>query len=583
MIGKINKWVMDISKRVLNVNFLFSQLIVPLGALSVYVILSSRLFPVGVTKAFFVRFENYLIPISLLVFAVFFGILGTRKIKPNLFNASLEKLPVYDLLLLLLPLTPVAQYILLNDEILSGSEAVLLFCLFVLLASIPIIIIPFLLRRTGAVYSTMSLGLGFAFFITNMPSLSRQFSWHEAGRFKIQLAILCGICFVGWLMFQMKGRNLARLFSVFLFVTNSIFQFIALGKSQSAEVDLTDNRLDALIGSRKPALTPNIYLLVYDAYVPNETLVGYGIDNHLQEDYLKDLGFKLYPQTYSLGGSTLLTMSRVFNASDSFYGNNRWRAISGDGVVQHLFEEIGYETYGVFPTDFFFRGHVPGYDYSYPNHASSVNLLTKAIFAGEFRFDLNFDEISREEYFQEKERIISEIGGTPKFIYAHSSYPAHAQTSGVCLPNETELFEKRLDIANRGMRQDIELVLKNDPNAIVIVAGDHGPHLTKNCSITGTQYDISEISRLDIQDRFGTFLAIRWPSSGFEEYDDVTILQDLFQAVFAYLYQDTTLLEAKVEPVITDTDWISGVTVIDGVIKGGSDDGEPLFIEINSP
>jgi hypothetical protein len=133
------------------------------------------------------------------------------------------------------------------------------------------------------------------------------------------------------------------------------------------------------------------------------------------------------------------------------------------------------------------------------------------------------------------------------------------------------------------MRQDIELVLKNDPNAIVIVAGDHGPHLTKNCSVTGTQYDISEISRLDIQDRFGTFLAIRWPSSDFEEYDDVTIMQDLFQAIFAYLYQDTTLLEAKVEPVITDTDWISGVTVIHGVIEGGMDDGEALFIVVNSP
>ncbi|MBI5933402.1 MAG: hypothetical protein HY867_06805 [Chloroflexi bacterium] len=585
MLGKFSKWLMDVFKRVWTVNFIFPHVLVPLGALSVYVFSSSKLFPAGVTKAFFVRFGSYLIPTTILAFVMFFILLGIRKIKPNFFNASHDKLSAYDLVLLLLPLTPVAQYILINNDILSGSEAVLLFCLFTLLSSIPIVVIPFLLQRTGAAHSAMSLGLAFTFFITNMASLSKQFSWHEVGRFKIQLMIFCGFCLIAWLFFQLKWINLARLFAAFFFITNPIFQLFALNNAQSAtDFDRTDNPLVALIGARKPVRTPNIYLLVYDAYVPNETMLGYGIDNHLQEEYLKGLGFKLYPQTYSLGGSTLLTMSRVFNASPSFYGNNRWRAVAGDGVVQNLFEQAQYETYGVFPTDFFFRGYPSGYGYSFPGHASSVGLLTKAIFTGEFRFDLNFDEVSQEAYFQEKERIFSAIGESPMFLYAHSSFPSHAQTSGVCLPNEVETFEKRLRIANKGMRLDLESVIKNDPNAIIIVAGDHGPHLTKNCSITGTQYDISEISRLDVQDRFGTFLAIRWPSSSdFEDYDDITVLQDLFIAVFAYLYQDTTLLEAKVEPVIIETDWVSGVTVTNGVIEGGINDGEALFIEGNSP
>jgi hypothetical protein len=584
MFGNSSKWVADVSKRVLNFNYLFSQILIPLAVLSFYIILSSKLIPIGVTKAFFIRFEKYLVPITILLFIVFLSILGIRKIKPNLFITSRDKLSVYDLMLLLLPLTPVVQYILINDEILSGFESIQIFFLFVLLASIPIIVIPFLLRGTGSVYPTMSLGLAFAFFITNMASVSKQFSWHEVGRFKIELLIFCSVCFISWLMFQMKWVNLVRLFAAFLFVTNPIFQLSVLDNAQPATSgDETDNSLVALIGSRKPAITPNIYLLVYDAYVANETMMGYGIDNQHQEEYLKDLDFKLYPQTYSLGGSTLTSMSRVFNASASYYGNNKWRAASGDGVVQNLLKGLGYETYGVFPTDFFFRGHASGYDYSFPTHASSVDLLVKAIFTGEFRFDLDFDEISRKEYLQEKERIFSEVGEIPKFIYAQSDYPAHAQTSGVCLPNEIELYKKRLAIANRDMRLDVELVIKNDPNAIVIVAGDHGPHLTKNCSITGTEYDISEISRLDIQDRFGAFLAIRWPSSDFKEYDDITVLQDLFQVIFAYLYKDTTLLEAKVEPVISDTDWISGATVINGVIEGGIDNGEPLFTGMNHP
>ena len=116
------------------------------------------------------------------------------------------------------------------------------------------------------------------------------------------------------------------------------------------------------------------------------------------------------------------------------------------------------------------------------------------------------------------------------------------------MPDETELFKDRLDLANDEMKQDIETITQNDPGAIVVVAGDHGPYLTKNCTtILAGHYDISEISRLDIQDRFGTFLAIRWPTEDFSEYDDITVLQDIFPAIFAYLFKDDGFLEAKVD------------------------------------
>ncbi len=107
MFGNSGKWVADVLKRVLTINFLFSQIIVPLGVLSFYIILSSRVFPVGITKAFFMRFEKYLIPFTILLLVVFLSILGIRRIKPNFFSASRDKLSAYDLLLLLLPMTPV--------------------------------------------------------------------------------------------------------------------------------------------------------------------------------------------------------------------------------------------------------------------------------------------------------------------------------------------------------------------------------------------------------------------------------------------------------------------------------------------
>jgi hypothetical protein len=127
------------------------------------------------------------------------------------------------------------------------------------------------------------------------------------------------------------------------------------------------------------------------------------------------------------------------------------------------------------------------------------------------------------------------------------------------------------------MRHDIATIMEADPEAIVIVAGDHGPNLTKNCMGTDDAYDLSEISRLDIQDRLGTFLAIKWPSEDFEDYDDITVLQDLFPAIFAYLFADPGILASRVEPEILDTRAISGANVVDGVIVGGIHSGQSLF------
>jgi hypothetical protein len=146
-----------------------------------------------------------------------------------------------------------------------------------------------------------------------------------------------------------------------------------------------------------------------------------------------------------------------------------------------------------------------------------------------------------------------------------------------CGSSEVEEYRTDVMTANHEMRQDIQAIFEGDPNSIIVVAGDHGPRLTKTCEATVPAYDISEISRLDIQDRFGTFLAIRWPSPDFEAYDEITVLQDLFPAVFAYLFEDTTLLQARPDPVTVEWYMISGAKVVDGVIVGGVDDGKPLF------
>ena len=578
MTGTIGRAVGDFFRGLFSVGILTTYVLIPLVVLSLYLLLASLGLPAGVNDTFATRSARFFVPVSILVIGVVALVRFGRGRGLQVSSARREGLTKSDLILLLLPLTPVVQYILRNEDILSWAEALAVIGFFALLASVPIFVVPALLRNTAAARPVMYLGLAFMFLLTSMASLSRQFAWHESGSLRIQLALFAGIWLFSWLLWRLRLEGLLHIAIAAWFVSTLVVGFVP-DEDPSADVDQGrhENELVERIGSSRPKLAPNIYLLVYDSYVANETMLAYGIDNHDHERFLEELGFKLYPSTYSVGASTMTSMSRVLESSLEFIGDGR-RAVAGHGAVNGLLEGLGYQTYGVFPAEFFFRGTTPGYDYSFPEIASPTKVLIEAILEGEFRFNIGFDEFTREQFLRERNSIFSGGSEQPRFVYTHSDLPGHSETmSGVCLPNEVQLFGERLVKANQEMREDLGRIIENDPGAIVIVAGDHGPRLTKNCIATGNDYEIGEITRLDIQDRYGTFLAIRWPSADSELYDEITVLQDVFPAVFAYMFDDPGLLAARVEPVTREAGNTSGAKVEDGVIVGGMDDGEPLF------
>ena len=559
--------------------FLFSNAFIPLVFLTLYFVSFSYILPEGVNNVFADRSWKLSLVMTAAVGLVFLALFKLKKGGKITLKKPAEKISASDFILLLLPLTPVVQYILSNQDILSVWESFYVFGIFAIFSAFFILAVPKFLGFVGSTRTLSLLGMAFSFTIINMAALSQQFAWLEVGSLRIQLAVFGGLFLASWFLYDLKQKLLYFLIAVY-FVSNIAVQMFVPRENKAGEAPLpiNENNLVRLVGDKKPISTPNIYLLIYDAYVPNETMLAYGIDNSDQEKYLKEQGFKLYPATYSVGASSLNTMSRVLNASTEYYGNAR-RGVSGDGVVQNLLRGFGYKTYGVFGTDYFFLRTGSSYDVSVPKNVSlSGGLLLEAILMGEFRFDLEFDRIPHEQFVATKLSIFKDVPGSSRFIYMHVSVPDHSQTSGACLPNEIELYKERLDKANLEMKQDLETITKNDPKAIVIVAGDHGPYLTKNCIGTQNAYDVSEISRLDIQDRFGTFLAIRWPGKDFEEYDDITVLQDLFPAVFSYLFRDQKLLEAKVEPTTIDPDRVSGASVENGIIYGGINNGESLFV-----
>ena len=561
--------------------FLLSHALVPLVVVTLYCVVLAQLLPDGVNKVFAGRAWKFFLSLAVAVDLLAFVLWKFDKSAKLLPGKETEDVALRDCALLLLPLTPVVQYIIHNQDILSASTSLSVFGIFVLISACFVIVIPKLLGFWGSARTLAILGMAFTFTLANMAALSRQCAWLEAGSLMVQLGLFGGVFLVAWVLDNLKFRTFLYFWIAVYFISNSVVQVgmptaNIIGKSDSSQ---EGNRLVALVADRKPVPTPNIYLLIYDAYAHNETMLSYGIDNSAQEAYLEKQGFKLYPHIYSVSAVSTRTMSRVLNASTEFYGDLR-RAASGDGVVQNLLKGFGYTTYGLFPTDYFFRGYGAHYDvYSPHNVTPSGHLVIEGILTGAFRFDLEFNRVPHKQYVQEKLGIFKKLSKTPRFIDMHTNLPNHSQNSGACRPNETELYKERVDKANLEMCQDLETIIKTDPGAIIIVASDHGPYLTKNCYETKGVYSLSEISRLDIQDRYGAFLAIRWPTEDFEEYDDITVLQDLFPSIFGYLFRDAKMLEAKIEPVTLCTNIaISGAKVENGIIRGGINDGEPLFV-----
>jgi len=487
------------------------------------------------------------------------------------------------LLVAMLPMASIAQYLIANREIIGVVDLIVILTIFLIISVGLVVIIPWLLGRYSSPRLLVSVAHAYVFTVFNMATISSSQSWYGEGNIFIQLTFFAIVLIVTWFLLRLNDKR-DLTFVVVVFVVG--YLALAFMTENSGPVSepvveaAAENRLAVAVEGKQPRSTPNIYLLVYDAYVPNEIMLSYGIDNSDQEKFLAEQGFTLYPHAYSVAASSLATMNRVLNISNT---SRQSLGVNGDGTVQHFLRSLDYRTAGLFKTNYFFRFNGPLYDYytphniAFPVHQS----LIARILMGEFRFDIDLAAIEHTEYVQAKREVFANPGEDPLFVYTHSLVPGHSQDSGACLPDETQLFEEKLRRANSEMRQDVETLIASDPDSIIIVAGDHGPYLTKNCYRL-THYSASEIDRLDIQDRFGTFLAIRWPEEDYSQYGRITVLQDVFPAVFAWMYRDEALLDLRIEPVTIDGYLPEGVYVRDGVIVGGPDDGQPLFLS-NAP
>lgn len=530
----------------------------------------------GLNYEFFTRVMPLTFYVGLVISIIF--IISKKCIKDRDFiylkkSEFMEKL---DFLLILFPLTPIVQYILANQDILGLKSSVYVLVYYIVLSLLLIVLIPRFLSGLISKNMSTAIGLAFTFIFLNMSDFGR--STRPLYIASIFLAVFL-LSFV--LLFSHKKRILVLLASV-LFVTNFLFGFknISQVTQDIPEENGHENQLFSLFENREPQNKTNVYIMVYDAYPNEETMQAYEYDNSYQYNYLLDNGFTIYDGTYSLGASSIISMSSVMSLYNFPTTEQTRKMLAGEAFSYKLLRKIGYESEYLTKDDYMTKNQKTTHNFMFPSNRDSIDphkIIINAINEGEFRFDLDFSSVTYDDYIRVKKERLERNKHKPIIHHSHDDNPGHSQNSGVLLPNETELFIERLEVANREMKNNISSIRENDSEAIIVILGDHGPYLTKN-GIGLQDYEIDEIDRIDIQDRFGTFLAISWPDNDFVDQLDINLIQDVLPAIISYIYQDASLYDKlAMQRKIFNPSIIGGVDIVDGKLYGGQFNGDPLF------
>jgi YidC/Oxa1 family membrane protein insertase len=323
---------------------------------------------------------------------------------------------------------------------------------------------------------------------------------------------------------------------------------------------------------------PDIYLLVYDAYVSSKLMKYYNINNYATLEYLQKSGFTVYNNTYSAYADSRGSMAGVLDMGQNIEitRSKMNELISGNSNVDNILQNNGYNTNYVLASYFLRGNHNFGGDYAFPNKHKIISsmgylkTIIQCILLGEFVWDFEFNNEDQKTWEQEQTAILRLQLDRPKFLYSHSKYPGHSSNSGKVLQRDFDRYRTGVKTANTKIIDDVNSILLNKKDAIIIIASDHGPYLTGDgAGLTG--YKETEISGLHIADRYGVFLAVKYPDKiNQATQKDNIFLQNIFLEIFSDLYDDDEIMNFKTPPTTKRSDgFIAKGPLPDAVINNG--------------
>jgi hypothetical protein len=547
---------------------------------AISMIIIGFIIPDGSTSNFLFRGYKIVILVFFvisIIFLVYWFLDAPFKIKKKISLPDLK-----DFLLLALPMSPVINFALINIEYLDLNGLFYLIVITLVFSIFFSIIFPIFFSYFASYNILMVSGVAISFTVLTMAQINHNPNDHIFNSEFVTQGLYLIISFIVLYFLYLFNKRIAYTVVIFFMITGFSINFLEHFQKNSTKVQKNTNKIEKFLSNNNNKIIKkkNIYIIIYESYASLETLNYYGFDNNNQINFLEKNGFTVYHGIYSNGSDSLSSTSRILEIEGKLSQSERYYT-SGNAFALDVFKTNGYKTIFLSPSFYFFDSSKISWDEYHPNgKVTNIGgkILTKSIFRGEFQFDDILTGLSYNEYLDLKKKYLRS-NEKPVLFYTHNKYPGHSQMAGKCLENEKETYFKGMKKANIEMKNDVSSLIRNDPNSIIVLLSDHGPHLTKNCSNL-MNYDVNTIDKYDLQDRYGAFLSIYWPKDISNIEQNIMITQDIFPAILSKITGNKNLFnELKVERKFFDRfkNKVNNVNMLNGIIRGGKDDGKALF------
>lgn len=413
----------------------------------------------------------------------------------------------------------------------SAFQFVIIFCAYILVPIVVFVISWQLIKRLKFLNKLQQYALPilnatfFGFYF-----IGRIYGFHER---KIILAYLIGFTLLAILLRKQYKKivvmQFIMAFVAFVCLLPTIYRFIT-------NSDDWQTQPDAIVKTKFNKF-PNIYVIQPDGYVNFTELAKdpYNFDNEEFEYYLKKKKFKLYNNFRSNYTSTVLSNSSMFAMKHHYKGKQLFGArevIAGNNPVIETLKNNDYQTF-LFIENPYLLLNRPTIQYDSCNFA-----MNEVPWFGIGAFGI------QKKLIDPLEENIRNNRGKRNFYFIEKIAPGHITTfknQAQSLDVERKNYLEQVKEANQWLQYITQVIVKNDPNSLIVIAADHGGYVGLN--YTKELFEKQTDKKL-IYSGFSAALAIKWPDNVAPAYDTkLKTPVNLFRTIFTYLSDNPKLLD----------------------------------------
>ena len=346
---------------------------------------------------------------------------------------------------------------------------------------------------SNAIYANLAAALFFAlnlvsFHLLLLPDFARL---HTV----LKIATFTSIAAV-FLLILVKGHPKVVTWATIIAVAASAFTATSASKDilNTTQVALPEGYASNLEPMKRK---PNLYLLAFDGLIDHDMLDLHFPDRNIKYDYtrtLQELGTQIIPNSIA-DSSTIITFNLIL-AMDYFWWNNlpselhRRRLLTGvqNSPIYDIFRKNGYSISLIHVNDYLSRAEKTNIDFYYKEHfnlCDSRGELSNFAFWGYCPiFAAGHHDLRGLDFMDRKLRQLVTSPQEHKFVIAYWLIPGHpGRLYNWNNEERRHSFKKQFfdnfEEVSAVIKRSVNFIRFHDPEAIILVFGDHGSGITK--------------------------------------------------------------------------------------------------------